>query len=42
MKVLGINPEEGGKEFIGLGGGSKKPAAATHQEKDLDTSNKDS
>lgn len=29
MKVLGISPEEAGKEFIGLGGGSKKPAAAT-------------
>lgn len=31
MKDLGINPEEGGKEFIGLGGLLKKPAAAISQ-----------
>lgn len=43
MKVLGISPEEGGQKFIGLGEGSKKPAAATsEQEEDLDTFNKDS
>lgn len=43
MKVLGISPEEGGKEFISLGEGSKKPAAATsEQEEDLESSNKES
>lgn len=43
MKVLGISPEEGGQEFMGLGEGSKKPAAATsEQEEDSDSSNKDS
>lgn len=31
MKVLGISPEETGKEFIGLGEGSKKPAPAICQ-----------